>query len=446
MAWLQRLCVVLCVWSAAGLRPAVRASWTRLKHRSLSNRPEGFEAAKFGATFFAATRPAPQIGTEVSARQLRALRSSCEHKFPMLLGTQKRSLVRLSDLLGTEYVGPVLVGGQELQVVYDTGSADFWVASDLCTEGPCADPARARYNHSRSTSFRDPIGGRTTLETEYASGRLSGRLGYDDVMVGDLRVRSQALGLIQEELGEAFRRFPLDGIAGLAFSALTFQGGAALIDNLLRYGQSDFAFFLHRDPSKGGAVMWGSSAEASGLFEGELLWLPVVVQRYWALDLVSFRLGDGPDLSGHLHREHWGRERPESAAGAILVVDSGTTFFTAPYGLRAAFEEVVTPRPCSQISQLPDLVYGLRDGSGAVRELRVPPEVYMVRAWPHKHCAPGFVFMDGPPDEKPMLIFGEVYMRHHFTIFRKGFKGEHSAVGFARSRDGPEAEALLQRR
>merc|ERR1740117_548593 len=40
-----------------------------------------------------------------------------------------------------------------LNVVFDTGSTNIWIASDLCKSGGCTLPGRARFNHSTSATF-----------------------------------------------------------------------------------------------------------------------------------------------------------------------------------------------------------------------------------------------------------------------------------------------------
>ena len=90
--------------------------------------------------------PPGVAGTACSSRQMQALKAD--------------GILELKDLAGSEYVGALGVGtsregtaAAELSVVYDTGSADLWIASDLCTQGPCVALGRHRFNRSTSRTF-----------------------------------------------------------------------------------------------------------------------------------------------------------------------------------------------------------------------------------------------------------------------------------------------------
>lgn len=449
---------------------------TRLSHTDRIRNKIGIGSMAPHSFGLSQAQPQRRIGTEVSARQMKALEVSRDmtqiiHGFtnhdPLRFGLTssvrpaKVQAMRLTDLAGTEYAGVVAIGAvvngthksaeSELRVIFDTGSADLWVASDLCTQGPCAKPKRRRYNHSRSISFK-PYKIRTMLETQYGSGKIKGVLGYDDVRLGPFTVRAQPLGLIDDEVGYIFEGLALEGVVGLGFAELSYCKPAMLDGLKLQndFSRPEFAFYLHRDSRKGGAVIWGSSwQETRGLYEGELTWFPVVKEKYWALDLLGFRLGNGSDLIQNLHqsdakrtlRSSSGKPALSARPRAIVVVDSGTTFFTAPTAFEHALSALLKYGNCDDVHQLPPLMYTIGDGKGGSQELVVQPEVYMVHSLLRERCESGFIFMNGPGDEPPMMIIGEVFMRHHFTVFRAG---SPSSVGFARSQDGPEADTLLE--
>ena len=88
-------------------------------------------------------------------------------------------VMRLQDLFGTEYVGQLAVGTRSgspqanLRVIYDTGSTDLWLLSDLCKKYPCTAKGHHVFNHSDSESFYSPHD--TPLSTSYGSGELHGR-------------------------------------------------------------------------------------------------------------------------------------------------------------------------------------------------------------------------------------------------------------------------------
>ncbi|CAE7616060.1 PGA [Symbiodinium natans] len=414
-------------------------------------------------------------GMAVSSRQLQDLLRHSPRRHGLRkslfgLGTggagEVRGIVRLEDLSSAEYVGTLGVGtsanctrggtcaAAELRVIFDTGSADLWVASDLCTLGPCAFPKRHRFNRSSSRTFRQPARPEQ-FETEYGSGRLRGILGSDDVFVGPFRVKAQSLGLISEESGDAFTAFPIDGIVGLAFPALSVKT-RTLLDNLVQEKamfKPEFAFYLHKDPSRGGAVIWGGGADRMGLHEGEMTWFPIAEERYWSLSLRGFRLGgeqeellplllpqkpkrgDGP-IS-------FAEEVPERAA---LVVDSGTTFFTAPRRLFNKISQTVWPMSCDKIHTLPEFVFAVGtnlSNHSAMHEIRVPPNVYMIQNTFTGDCMPGIMNMEPGRHDLPFMILGETFLRHYFSVFQRGPVPGESWLGLAPALPSEEAERKL---
>ena len=458
------------------------------------------------------------MGMEVSPRQLRdlmrhrsTLRRARRHGLrKSLFGSlgaadvQARGILRLEDLSSAEYVGVLGVGtsrncttnggsselcastpAAELRVVFDTGSADLWVASDLCTLGPCTFPSRHRFNRSSSRTFRQAARPER-FETEYGSGRLAGILAADDVFVGPFRVRAQTLGLISDESGDAFVAYPIDGIVGLAFAALSTKT-RPLLDHLVEENampKPEFAFYLHKKPSKGGAVIWGGGADRLGLHHGDMKWFPIAEERFWSLSLLGFRLGSAKEDLLHLlfPKKPQPGDGPLASAedvpeSGVLLVDTGTTFFTAPHRLFNKITEKVWPMNCDKIHTLPEFIFtavcqqmsfascSWHDGTlqisqirmivscakvgtnlsnrSAVHELKVPASVYMIQNAFNGDCMPGIMNMDPSPHDRPFMILGEIFLRQYFSVFQKGREPGDSWLGLAPARASEEAEQKL---
>eukprot|EP00747_Dinoflagellata_sp_TGD_P144986 gnl/TRDRNA2_/TRDRNA2_176547_c0_seq1.p1 gnl/TRDRNA2_/TRDRNA2_176547_c0~~gnl/TRDRNA2_/TRDRNA2_176547_c0_seq1.p1 ORF type:complete len:491 (+),score=64.75 gnl/TRDRNA2_/TRDRNA2_176547_c0_seq1:59-1531(+) len=404
-------------------------------------------------------------GTKVSVRQASALRMGWAarvrggrrgsaakkqnlhfHQWSGAKDGPPRGVLQLKDLYGTEYTGMLGVGtmhgvnGQpkpesELRVIYDTGSANLWVASDLCTEYPCAMPPRHHFNHSRSETFRPT---QHEISDTFGSGALSGVFGTDDVQVGPLVAREQGVLLIQEEIGEAFARIPFDGLVGLGFPALATNLSTPFFDTLMRQGalqRQEFAFYFHKDLKRGGALLWGGTDPR--LYEEPMLWFPVAEEKYWALDFAGFSLGT------YALNAHDAPQAAPSQETLRLIVDSGTTFFGFPTEVFDAFADDVGPAACTAIDRFPNMVFTLRTVEGTDHEVIVPPSEYMVRTGMMHNgeelCMPGVVELPAP-----IIIVGEVFMRHYFTVFRRGGNGERSSVGIARIRYGDDADAFFR--
>lgn len=184
-----------------------------------------------------------------------------------------RSLVELADR------ACAAIPETTLNVVYDTGSTNIWIASDLCDVGACVGAGRQRFNHSRSASFNYP-----TLPVEvsvqFGTGELFGPLGVDDLRVGPVAVRQPFL-MIQSQSGRIWDDNPIEGIVGLGFPALATKSATPFFDNMIRQTalkNNEFAFYLSRESASSNALLWGGIDPA--FYEGDVEYFPVVDTYY----------------------------------------------------------------------------------------------------------------------------------------------------------------------
>merc|ERR1719160_1470306 len=131
-----------------------------------------------------------------------------------------------------------------------------------------------------------------------------------------------------------------------------------------------------------------------------------------------------------------------------LIVDSGTTYFTAETGLYQKIMSMLKAAPCSEITEKthPPLTYQLKDVDGNIQDFVIPSEEYMVSDEGGNTCEPAFMKIDIPKKYGPGMLLGEVFMRNYFTVFDRGDGDVSKArIGFARSRKGPEVtDSLLK--
>merc|ERR1719440_1198890 len=85
-------------------------------------------------------------------------------------------------------------------VVFDSGSTNIWVSSDMCENGPCAKPDRMRYNHTRSITFNHPDE-ELELTVDFGTGRLIGPQAVDDFHIGPFTAFQQTFGMIESQDG-----------------------------------------------------------------------------------------------------------------------------------------------------------------------------------------------------------------------------------------------------
>jgi len=339
----------------------------------------------------------------------------------------------------SEYTGTIGVGTRkdgtaqfEARVVFDTGSTNLWVASVLCTENPCSRSVSSQwYDPAQSTTQEMYLATKTQAENgfdgdidiEFGTGELKGPLHVDTYRVGPLKVKQQPFAMIREMSGDVFSTFQFEGILGLAFKSLSFGGIQPFFERVIEQkllDHNEFAFYLNVDSSQPSALLWGGIDK--DLFEGSILMFPVVQTHYWSLDLLDVKLGSRSILSN-------GPDRPKR-----LIVDSGTTYFTAPASMFSDLTNRIPEANCDRVESYPDLVYVLRNMNGEPYELAVTQRTYMVGD-DSSECYPAFMRLDVNPKYGPAMILGEVFMRHFFTVFSRGDGSDPQAqIGFAHAK------------
>eukprot|EP00931_Biecheleriopsis_adriatica_P045223 TRINITY_DN25922_c0_g1_i2.p1 TRINITY_DN25922_c0_g1~~TRINITY_DN25922_c0_g1_i2.p1 ORF type:complete len:486 (+),score=100.93 TRINITY_DN25922_c0_g1_i2:212-1459(+) len=331
-------------------------------------------------------------------------------------------LTPLEDM-SSEYTGIIGVGTTkdgkaqfEAQVVFDTGSTNLWVASVLCKDSPCDSASASKFYDPAKSVTQAPFlqNGMETdsdIDIVFGTGELKGPLHVDTYRVGPMAVEAQPFAMIRQMTGEVFATFPFEG--------------RVIKAKLLKV--NEFAFFLNTDSNRPSALLWGGVDK--DLFEGPLVMFPVVKPHYWSLELVDIKIG-GKSLQDQV---------PASSKAKYLLVDSGTTYFTAPTEMMDIISEKFPDASCSEVEKYPPLQYVLRSAYNKTYTLEVGQETYMVSN-EHDVCTPAFMPLDiKKKSYGPAMILGEVFMRHFFTVFSRGDGSvDQARVGFARAKVGAE--------
>ncbi|PYH88480.1 acid protease [Aspergillus ellipticus CBS 707.79] len=116
------------------------------------------------------------------------------------------------------YLATVGIGtpAQNLKLDFDTGSADLWVWSTKLPSATLSESgSHAVFNSSKSSTFKTAEG--ESWQISYGDGSsASGSVGTDDVNIGGLVVKNQAVELA-EQMSSTFVEGAGDGLLGLAF-------------------------------------------------------------------------------------------------------------------------------------------------------------------------------------------------------------------------------------
>ncbi len=140
--------------------------------------------------------------------------------------------------LKSSFQGPIKIGRppQQFTVVFDTGSANFWVPSVKCKKRDVFCEARRNwYDSSKSRTFTR---NGTYFKIRYGSGFLLGFLSNDTVVLGSqLRVDGQIFTEAVEDPDDIFSSADFDGLMGLGYSNIAVQDIKPVLYNMQEQGR-----------------------------------------------------------------------------------------------------------------------------------------------------------------------------------------------------------------
>ncbi|TVY91799.1 Penicillopepsin [Lachnellula willkommii] len=206
----------------------------------------------------------------------------------------------------SEYLVSTTVGGQKLNLDFDTGSADLWVFSTSLSAA--SRKGHSVYNPSDSSTYKKKSG--YTWSIEYADGSgASGTVGTDTVTVGGTSVKGQAVELATKVSSE-FVSDTSDGLVGLAFSSINTVSPEAqdtFFDNAK--DSLDAPLFAAYLPLTGdGAYDFGYTD--SSKYNGSIKYTDVDSSNgFWEYPSTSYK------VNGKTH----------TASGWTAITDTGTT-------------------------------------------------------------------------------------------------------------------------
>ncbi|ESZ90248.1 aspartyl protease [Sclerotinia borealis F-4128] len=192
----------------------------------------------------------------------------------------------------TEYLSEVDIGGQKMNMDFDSGSSDLWVFS---TQLPTASQAgHQNFDASKSTSFKAIQG--STWSISYGDGSgAAGNVGTDTVNIGGATVTGQAIEMATAVSASFVSDTQSNGLVGLAFSKLNTVKPAqqkTFFDNAMAQGLAQPVFTADLRKAAAGSYEFGNIDATK--FNGSLTWAAVnTTQGFWQFSSSKFTVGGG---------------------------------------------------------------------------------------------------------------------------------------------------------
>lgn len=226
---------------------------------------------------------------------------------------QSGSVTATPEENDVEFLSPVKIGGQTVNLDFDTGSSDLWVFNTQLAAA--ATKGHQVFDPTLSKSFSLLQGAQFSITYGDGSG-AQGNVGTDVVDIGGATVKAQAVELATDVTQQFIDDQNNDGLLGLAFSSINTvqpQQQKTFFDNVMdSLAEPLFTADLRKNAV--GAYEFGSVNAAK--FTGDLTWAPVNnSQGFWQFSSESFAVDGG--------------KAQKSTAGAQAIADTGTTLILA---------------------------------------------------------------------------------------------------------------------
>ncbi len=309
----------------------------------------------------------------------------------------------------SEYLTPVTIGSQTLNLDFDTGSSDLWVFS---SELPSSERSgHGYYTPSQSSKLLSGY----TWSISYGDGSTaSGNVYTDTVKVGATTASSQAVELAETVSAQFQQDVNNDGLLGLAFDSINtvkpnpqktfFSDVKASLD----------APLFTADLKKGAPGTYDFGYIDATKHSGTIAYVPVnTANGFWEFTSNGYAVGSGAFVSSSID----------------AIADTGTTLLYLPTAIvRAYYAKVSGARydstqggytfPCS--ATLPSITLGIGSYKAVV------PGSYVVYApTAGSTCFGGIQRNTGIG----FSIYGDIFLKSQFVVFNGA--SSYPQLGFA---------------
>ncbi|KAK4618557.1 Aspergillopepsin-1 [Fulvia fulva] len=317
-------------------------------------------------------------------------------------GSEDGEVTTVPEANEAEYLTEVTIGGQKLQMNFDTGSADLWVFSDKLTKEQIGQ--HAIFVADKSPTFEEIEG--ATWNISYGDGSSAGgTVGYDTVDVGGVTVEKQAVE-IATRMSDMFLRDPnMDGLLGLSFGVLSTvrpKPQHTFWENVLP-DLSHPVFTADLEETDGtGTYEFGNIDPDK--YSGEIHYVPVNASAgYWQFLMPSYKIGD---------KVH------ECSDCSPIIADTGTTLIYLDGPLVEAYYKQVKTVQYDQLHNA-----WLYDCSETLPDLGIDIGGYMatVKGADMKYAEEVGQCMAGVQQGPGKIqIMGDIVLKQFFAVFDGG--------------------------
>ncbi|KAF2032652.1 acid protease [Setomelanomma holmii] len=314
------------------------------------------------------------------------------------------------------FLSPVSIGGQTLNLDFDSGSSDLWVFS---TELPAQSIGQhTAFDAKKSTTFKQVTGSQFKISYGDGSG-AAGIVGTDAVTIGGVTVQNQTVELATAVSQSFVQDTNTDGLVGLAFSKLnTVNDGTkktpakTFLDNAMSQ-LSEPLFTADLDPDGTGVYEFGKIDTTK--FEGQMAWIPVKAETgFWQFPSTKFAIGD------KVFSNPQGSDAIADTGTSLLLVDQqvAEAYYSQVKGAQNNAQVGGFVYPCS--ATLPDMSVAIGDSYMA----KIPGNqiTFATVDKANTTCFGGVQGNQG----SGLQIFGDTMFKAQFVAFNGG----NQSVGF----------------
>jgi aspergillopepsin I len=351
---------------------------------------------------------------------------------------------------GQVFLAPITIGGQDFQVVIDTGSSDPWVVQPNFT---CVDPNTgniqgqadcyfgATYDSSQSSTYASIPN--ENFNITYSDGeKLTGDMAYERMTMAGITVPQQKFAVVDYAawFGDGYS----SGLVGFAYGTLTSayagndpsqdQRGGTLMYNPLFVSMYNlsliaplFSIAIDRDPNNGGVLAlggipniphspsWVSAAiQSVGVFVGTT----TLAYEFYTVYSDGFAVASTPNIQFNPYRNNNPRKRNLLANGTVIV-DSGTSLVYAPNSVADAVAFAFQP-PASYDSNS-DAYFVSCTAKPPVFGVSIGKKIFFVNGADMILPANEGQCLSGvQPNNGGLAILGDVWMKNVLAVFDIG--------------------------